>query len=168
MGSVASSVFWITFSVGRLVGIVVIKFISMSSMIFIFSVIYTSGSVLFLLAVIFDQVILEWVSIGVIGFGMSVLFSLVFSWLSKNVRTLTGKMASIFFIFMSVGNMGVPILIGYLMDKVSQMWFIYSNICLSFAMFANFIFALVSFNLMKRVHKRSEKANVMLKIEGGV
>ncbi|XP_060598802.1 sodium-dependent glucose transporter 1-like [Ruditapes philippinarum] len=167
MGSVASSVFWITFSVGRLVGIVVIKFLSMSSMIFIFSVIYTSGSVLFLLAVIFDQIILEWVSIGVIGFGMSVLFSLVFSWLSKNVCTLTGKMASIFFIFMSFGKMGVPILVGYLMEKVSQMWFIYSNIFLSFSMFATFVFAIVSFNLMKRVHKRSEKANIMLKDEGG-
>jgi MFS family permease len=163
MGSVASSVFWITFGIGRLSGIVIKKFISMTSMILIFSSTCASGAVIFLLAVIFDQIILEWMSIGVIGFGMAVLFSLTFSWLSENVRTLTGKMASIFSIFMCVGTMSVPILVGYLMDKVSQMWFI-----LSFSMFATFVFAVVSFNVMKRVHKRSEKANIMLKFEAGV
>ncbi|XP_060598822.1 sodium-dependent glucose transporter 1C-like [Ruditapes philippinarum] len=167
MGSVASSVFWITFGIGRLSGIVIIKFISMSSMILIFSSTCLSGAVIFLLAVIFDQVILEWMSIGVIGFGMSVLFGLPFLWLSKNVCTLTGKMASIFFIFHCVGTMGVPILVRYLIDKVSQMWFIYSNIFLSFSMFATFVIAIVSFNFMKRVHNRSEKANIMLKVEGG-
>jgi MFS family permease len=140
----------------------------MSSMILIFSATCASGAVIFLLAVIFDQIILEWMSIGVIGLRMSVLFSLPFSWLSKNVRTLTGKMASIFSIFMCVGTMSVPILVGYLMDKVSQMWFIYSNIFFSFSMFATFVFAVVSFNVMKRVHKRSEKANIMLKVEAGV
>jgi hypothetical protein len=84
MGSVASSVFWITFGIEILSGIVIIKFISMSSMNLIFSSTCLSGAVIFLLAVIFDQIILEWMSIGVIGFGMSVLFSLPFSWLHND------------------------------------------------------------------------------------
>lgn len=164
-GSIASSVFWIAFAVGRLSGIVIIKFLSMTTMIIIFSAIYTSGSILFLLAVTFDQNILVWVSVGVIGYGMSVLFGIIFTWLSKNVRKLTGKMTSIFFIFMCVGDMGLPILIAYLMDNISQMWFIYSNTFLSFVMLATFIFTFVSFNFMKRVHNRSKNSDLMLKVD---
>ncbi|XP_045169882.2 sodium-dependent glucose transporter 1A-like [Mercenaria mercenaria] len=149
-GSTASSAFWIAFATGRLSGIILVKFVNISIMILIFSSILTLGAVLFFLAVMFGKTFLVWVSVGVIGYGMSVIFSLVFSWLSQNIRTLTGKMTSIFFVFMCIGTMVIPILVGYLMDKISQMWFIYSLLILSTAMFVCFILALVSFCLVKK------------------
>lgn len=153
-GSTASSAFWIAFAVGRLCGIIMVKFAKSSTMIISFFSVLTSGGVLFLLAVVFDINTLVWISVVIVGFGMSAIFGLVFSWQSENIRTMTGKMTSIFFIFMSTGNMVVPILVGYLMDKISQMYFVYTLIVLSVVMFASFIFVLIFFNLFKKADEK--------------
>ncbi|XP_045206849.1 sodium-dependent glucose transporter 1A-like [Mercenaria mercenaria] len=163
-GSTASSVFWIAFAIGRLSGVIIVKFVNISTMIVTFFSILMSGAVLLLLAVVFGKDILVWVSIVIVGYGMSAIFGLVFSWLSQNVRTLTGKMTSIFFVFMCVGNMAIPLLVGHLMDKISQMWFIYSLLTLSVVMFACFIFALVVFNLLKKVHEQSSKSKTLITV----
>lgn len=151
-GSTASSYFWIAFAAGRLSGIFIVKCINLSAVIVTFLSILTAGGILFLLAVIFDINVIVWISVAVIGYGMSVIFSSLFSWLSQNVRTLTGKITSIFFIFMCTGNMVVPLLVGYLMDKLSQMWFIYSCLTLIGAMFACFTTAIAA---LKKNEKRT-------------
>lgn len=152
-GSSASATFWIAFAAGRLSGIVIVKCFKLSVVIMIFFVIVISGAVLFWLAVISNINSLVWVSIAAVGYGMSVIFASIFLWLSENVRRLTGKMASILFIFFSSGAMVFPILVGQLMDKVSQMWFIYLQLIIFCAMCAMFLFILVLFDILKKRHE---------------
>lgn len=78
-GSTASSYFWIAFAVGRLSGIFIVKCISLSAVIVSFLSVLTAGAILFLCAVIFDIDVLVWISVAVIGYGMSVIFSSLFS-----------------------------------------------------------------------------------------
>ncbi|XP_045201860.1 sodium-dependent glucose transporter 1A-like [Mercenaria mercenaria] len=155
-GSTASSLFWITFSVGRISGIIIVKCINLSAVIFAFFGIMISSSVLFLIAVVLDVDILVWLSVGISGFGMSVIFASVFSWLSKHIRKLTGKITSVIFVFMTSGNMVIPILVGNLMDKISLMWYIYSQLILISAMCICFTFVFVYFNVLKKMHGKSE------------
>lgn len=155
-GSTASSLFWVAFTTGRLTGIVIVKFVNSSVTIIVFMIMVTLGVILFLTAAVFNTNSLVWVSIVVIGYGMSVIFGSVFSWLSQNIWTLTGKMTSIFFTLMCIGNMGIPLLVGYLMDRISPMWFIYSCLVLIGSMCTCFIFTFAIFNWLKRVHVSSE------------
>ncbi|XP_045168053.2 sodium-dependent glucose transporter 1A-like [Mercenaria mercenaria] len=155
-GSSASSAFWIAFATGRLSGIIIVKYVHLSIVIMTFFLIITSGAVLLWLAVIYGINLLIWISVAIVGYGMSVIFASIFLWLSENIRKLTGKMASVLFIFFSSGAMVFPILVGHLMDKVSQMWFIYTQLILFCAMCSLFIFVLVLFNILKKRHETSK------------
>lgn len=156
-GSSGSAAFWIAFAAGRLSGIIIVKCFNLSAVIFVFFLIITFGASLFWIAVIYNMNVLVWISIATVGYGMSVIFASIFLWLSENIRRLTGKMASILFIFFSSGAMVFPILVGYLMDKVSKMWFIYLQLILFSAMCTLFIFVLVMFNILKKRHESSLK-----------
>lgn len=157
-GSQANSTFWIAFAAGRLSGILIVKYLRLSLVILVFFSLITTGAVLLWSAVVYENTPLVWVSIAVVGYGMSVIFASMFSWLSENIRRLTGKMASILFIFLSVGAMLIPILEGYLMDKVSQMWFVYSLLILSIIMTIVFIIVITLFNILQKMHEKSEEA----------
>lgn len=149
-GSFATAVLWIAFATGRLSGIAVVKYVSLSVVIIAFSCILTSGAVLFWVAVLLCIDVLIWVSIVIIGFGMSVILATVLTWISENVRKLTGKVTSILYVSMTIGAMVNPIVLGYLMDKISQMWMIYWLWILCGAMITLLIAVQLLFRLIKK------------------
>lgn len=157
-GSKASALFWITFALGRLSGIGIVRVLRLSYMILAFFTFLTGGGILLWAAVVYNQKVLVLVAIAVIGYGMSTTFASIFSWLSENVRTLTGKIASILFVFFSTGAMLFPILVGYLMENVSQMWFIYTQLFAFFIMVICFIFILMLFRFLEKVKCTSSGA----------
>ena len=154
-GSNASASFWITFALGRLSGIWIVRVLNLSYVILGFFFFLVGGGVLLWLAVVFDENVLVWVAIAVIGYGMSTTFASIFSWLSENVRRLTGKIASILFVFFSTGAMLFPILVGYLMDHTSQMWFVYTQLLAYFSMVIFFIFILILYRILERTKQSS-------------
>lgn len=163
-GSTASSIFWIAFAAGRLSGIAIVKYINISLVLVIFFSILTTGATLFLIGVIVNIKVLVWISIGVVGYGMSIIFASVFSWLSENVRRLTGKMASVLFICLSLGTMGAPVLLGYLMDNLTFMWFIYLVLILVCVVFVIYICILIVYKILERRHRViSKHENIQLK-----
>lgn len=156
-GSNASASFWITFALGRLSGIGIVKVLKLSYMILCFFLLLTMGGATLWVSVTYNQKAFVWVSIAVIGYGMSTTFASIFSWLSENVRRLTGKMASILFIFFSTGAMLFPILVGYLMDHVTQMWFVYTQVIMYFIIVIFFLFILILYRILEKANNISNK-----------
>ncbi|WAQ93973.1 MF4B1-like protein [Mya arenaria] len=149
-GSYASSTFWITFAAGRLSGIFVVRYLKTTSVILIYFTSLTCAGASFWIAVVYGVDVLTWISIAVIGYGMSGIFASMFSWLSENVRRLTGKIASILFIFLSIGASLYPILVGYLMDHVSIMWFVYLQVMIFITITVCFIFIATFYNVLAK------------------
>lgn len=164
VGSNILSVFWIAFTVGRFTGIFVVKRIRTGVVLIAFFTVCIIGAVLLLSSVVLEIHILVWVSIATLGYGQSVIVPSLFTWLSENIRVLTGKVSCVMCIIVSVGNMTIPILIGNLMDKLSQMWFIYSVIILFAVNLSLFTSILASFVLLKSKRKSTEgfKLNVSM------
>lgn len=153
-GANASATFWITFALGRLTGIGIVRVLKLSYVILGFFLFLTVGGVMLCVSVVYNMKVLVWVSIAVIGYGMSTTFASIFSWLSENVRRLTGKIASILFIFLSIGGMLFPIFVGYLMDHVTQMWFVYTQVINYFMMVVLFVFILIFYHILKKARKQ--------------
>ena len=142
-GSNASAMFWITFTIGRLSGILIVKHVKTKTTLVLYLLCLCVGGMLFLIATFVDINALIWLSIGLVGLGMSALFALFSSWVSENICQLTSKVVSILFVSNFIGAMTFPLLQGYLMDHVSQMWFAYSQLIVFFAMAV--LFFIISF-----------------------
>ncbi|KAL4222164.1 hypothetical protein ACF0H5_018204 [Mactra antiquata] len=151
-GSNVTSAFWIAFALGRVTGTLTVKLFRLSAVLIGFITICNIGSILFWVSVAYDIDILTWISTALIGYGLSVMFPTIFSWMSENIRILTGKMCSVLMVAMNIGTMTVPRLVGYLMDKRSQSWFIYSIVLLFIVMFILFIFMLVLYTTLEKRH----------------
>ncbi|XP_035826610.1 sodium-dependent glucose transporter 1-like [Aplysia californica] len=59
------------------------------------------------------------------GLGMSALFPSGLSWCESKLLPVTPRLASGIFFASSIGTMTNPLLIGYLMEEVSNIWFCY-------------------------------------------
>ncbi|KAL3854061.1 hypothetical protein ACJMK2_013342 [Sinanodonta woodiana] len=125
LGSVATSVFWGAFGVGRFFGIFVIRCLSPKTMLAAFSV-FVFGSLLGLvLACVFKVVVLIWIFIILFGLSSSVIFPTLFTWTEENVQHVNGKISSLFLVSASFGMMIHPIFIGYMMEVYTPLWLLY-------------------------------------------
>jgi MFS family permease len=73
---------------------------------------------------------------------MSIIFPTIFSWTEAEVLRVTGRIASLFLIGSSSGTMVNPIVLGFLMDELTPMWFCYLLLGESVMLFVLFIAAL--------------------------
>ncbi|XP_033761423.1 sodium-dependent glucose transporter 1-like [Pecten maximus] len=124
-GSFATSLFWATFGTGRFLGIWLIKMLKPVVLIGVFT---TSLGFVFLAFVVFSYLKIDagiWACAVSAGAAMSIIFPTVFTWTNESFITMSGKVASLFLISASCGAMINPILLGYLMENFTPMWFAY-------------------------------------------
>ncbi|OWF47704.1 sodium-dependent glucose transporter 1A-like [Mizuhopecten yessoensis] len=124
-GSYATSLYWAVYGFGRFSGIWLIKWIKPDKMICGFTVALgcVFGGLLAFAHYRIDGGI--WASAILAGAAMSIIFPTVFSWTEDELLPVSGKVASLFLISASSGTMINPILLGYLMDTLSPLWFTY-------------------------------------------
>lgn len=67
---------------------------------------------------------LVWACAALAGLSMSVIFPAIFTWTAESILTVTGTISSVYLVGVSVFNMLLPLLYGYLMDNISQMYFV--------------------------------------------
>ena len=124
-GSYITTVFWACFVTGRFFGIFIVGCCKQSTMLTTYLCFIALSSIGFLLASIFSVIPLIWIFTGTLGFSMSIVFPCIFGWTSENILKITGKISSMFLVSAGLGAMLFPLLVGYLMEYVSPLWFAY-------------------------------------------
>lgn len=125
MASIVTAVFWISYTVARFIGIFLARIFKPVKLMFILTVLVILGFLGFFLSAQFKVYEGIWISSGVVGLAMSMIFPLVFAWTEESILPVTGFVASLFLIAASLGSMINPIVLGFLMDYSSPMWLAY-------------------------------------------
>ncbi|WAR18912.1 MFS4B-like protein [Mya arenaria] len=124
-GAYATATFWTSFGVGRFIGIFTVSCCSTVAMLTTYLGLLTLGYIGFMVSSIYRFYPLIWTFTAGLGFAMSVIFPAIFSWTSKHVIHVSGKISGMFLVSASVSGMCLPLLIGHLMEYFSPMWFVY-------------------------------------------
>ena len=148
-GSFATSIYWASFGCGRFIGIILVKFCSPVRMItmYCFLLIVSCVGLFFTSYGTYDGGV--WICASLAGLAMSIIFPTIFTWTEAEVLRVTGKVASLFLIGSSSGTMVNPIVLGFLMDELTPMWFCYLLLGESVLLFILFMSALLLSNHIK-------------------
>ncbi|XP_033762964.1 sodium-dependent glucose transporter 1-like [Pecten maximus] len=95
----------------------------------VFLGIHTVGSIVGLLGLLLSSLgqinIGIWISSAVVGYFRSMIFSLIFTWTNTYITPTTGKISSLFMMCSCSGAAVGPLLLGWLMEEYSNLWFCY-------------------------------------------
>ncbi|XP_055957816.1 sodium-dependent glucose transporter 1A isoform X2 [Patella vulgata] len=157
-GTQVTSMYWAAFAVSRFAGIFVIRCLRPVVMLFICLASLLISFTGFLLCSHYQIHIGIWVFAICIGLSMSVIFPTGFTWAQENLLNVNGKVTSIIVIGASAGTMINPIIMGYLMEELTPMWYCYllvgeSVLCLAIFLVLLFVakFVLVNKRTVKTV-----------------
>lgn len=142
--SFATSLHWAAFSLGRLSGIFVVRYITPINMLQGYSIALIASFLGLLIASLTNTIPLVWLFIATTGFSMSVIIACIFTWTEETILRVTGQISALLLVSASAGVMINPLVLGYLMDNYSPMWFLYlmlgeSVLCFSFLLIINLI-----------------------------
>ncbi|XP_021359036.1 sodium-dependent glucose transporter 1A-like [Mizuhopecten yessoensis] len=124
-GSYVTSLYWAVFGFARFLGIWVIKFISPAKIICVLTIVLCIdlGALSVFAGFNIDEGI--WACAVCTGASMSLIYPCVIMWTEEKLLPVSGKIVSIFMIASSSGTMTNPIILGYLMETFTPMWFTY-------------------------------------------
>lgn len=126
--STITSVYFATYAVGNFIGVFILAYVTPTKLIafsYISSALMITG---FLLSVLFSHTELIWVTVALAGLTMSGILPTLFTWTQEHVTPITARLASMLLISGSAGVMVNPLLLGYMMEQLSPMWFIYLSL----------------------------------------
>ncbi|KAJ8314131.1 hypothetical protein KUTeg_008692 [Tegillarca granosa] len=123
--SLIVSIYWILFALGRFCGIFLIKFINYVKIITSFCGFLIADVAVLLVCAIYMFDIGIWICAPLTGFGLSIMFPVVFTWTEAELFPVTGKISSLFLIGASSLRIVNPLLLGYLMREETPMYFSY-------------------------------------------
>ena len=87
------------------------------------------------------------------GLGMSSVYAGIFTWISYHVTRLTGKVAATLSVLVYLGAMLYPVLVGYLMERFSQLCLIYVHCIIVVAMSFGYLFVIIAHKRLTRDFK---------------
>ncbi|XP_067670598.1 sodium-dependent glucose transporter 1A-like [Haliotis asinina] len=152
-GALVTSVFWGSFAAFRFLGIFVIKILSPSSMIILCMVILSASLGAFLICSVFAFHIGIWISSVGVGLATSIIFPTTFTWVEEHVIRVTGKVTSIITICAASAGTSTPLLLGYLMEEVTYLWFSYLLFLMSIILILiHIVLRLQSVFVLKKYH----------------
>ncbi|XP_071085892.1 sodium-dependent glucose transporter 1A-like [Haliotis cracherodii] len=156
-GALVTSVFWGSFAAFRFLGIFFIKMLTPSSMIILCLVILSASLGAFLVCSLFAVTIGIWISSVGIGLATSIVYPTTFTWVEEHVIKVTGRVTSVIVICAASGGMATPLLLGYLMEEVTYMWFSYLMFLVSVILLIIYIMLrLHSGFVLKKYHRAAE------------
>ncbi|XP_064614155.1 sodium-dependent glucose transporter 1-like [Liolophura sinensis] len=126
-GSLAVTVFWSGFALGRFLGIILIKVLKPRTLLFVdlFGLLITFTAMSLVDFLSLPGAAFWWVLIGTSGLCLASVFATNVSWLQANLTPVTGKLLSFIYISLFVGTMSHMALLGYLFTELSPLWFVY-------------------------------------------
>ena len=157
-GTIATSLDWASFAVGRFIGIFLVRCIKTSTILTVHLVILVLSFTAFLLASLTSQSYLIWAFVPLVGFSKSVILPSVFSWTEERILPVTGKISSLYLVTGSAGSMVTPLLFGYLMEERGSIWYIFLLLGMS-------VISLIAFILIRIFEKLLIKPLVKIQVQ---
>ncbi|XP_033762350.1 sodium-dependent glucose transporter 1A-like [Pecten maximus] len=152
----AVSIFYLLFMIGRLFGIIIVKFFK-SLKILGFCMVMTIISFAVFLACAYNlSDIGVWVCTGVAGLSISILFPTVVSWTNKAIAPMLGTVSTLVFVTSYVGPFINPPLLSFLMESYDYMWFCYVLLLECGLMCLTYVFMLW-FGRRRRLHNEKRQ-----------
>ncbi|XP_046543216.1 sodium-dependent glucose transporter 1A-like [Haliotis rubra] len=165
-GTELTSAYWASFAGGRFLGIFFVKFITPVKLLFICCFSLIASLVAFLFCAQYDITIGIWISSVTTGLSMSVFFPTGLTWTEEELLNMSGRVASAILIASSSGTMANPIILGYLMNEHSLMWYAYLLTVESIACLLMFIILLIYARTFLKKRKQSAVITIELKANG--
>ena len=167
-GSSMTSLFFAMYAVGNLLGVFILKCITSQS--FIYIAYFTSiGSIfLFLVSVLWTITALQTIVIAAIGMTVSAILPTLFTWTQEAVTPISGKIASAFLFAGSAGGMANPVLLGFLMESISPMWFLYLSLAEVLFCFVLFTAAVTVVKTFLRRQRRATLYEIQIRKSNSV
>ena len=137
-GVFATSAFWIAFCVANFLTIFLLQYFSTETLLFSYFVVSLVAFVGLLMSSIYKMAVLVWVFVCLQGCAMSIMWPLMFAWTEETVTEISTRLSSIFLVAGGVGLMVNPLILGYLMDNVATLWFVYLLMGEGFVIFVAF------------------------------
>ena len=151
-GAQVASVFWASFAAGRFLGIFAVRVLSSVMLLFICCFALLLSMLAFCLLSDHAVYLGVWLFTALNGIAMATIFPTGFTWMEEELVRVTGRVSSSILIAASAGSMTNPILLGYLMQKVTPMWFCYLLLGQSALTLGIFLFLLAFSRLYIQSH----------------
>ncbi|XP_052250037.1 sodium-dependent glucose transporter 1-like isoform X2 [Dreissena polymorpha] len=149
-GTSINFAFRITFAAARALRIVLLKYASVTTVLFLnHAALIVSGTFL-IFSTVLDIPAFLWVGVCVCGLGMSSIYAGIHTWISYHVTRLTGKVAATLSVMVALGAMLYPVLVGYLMERFSQLWLIYVHCIIVVVMSVDYLFVVIAHRRLTR------------------
>ncbi|XP_005095586.1 sodium-dependent glucose transporter 1-like [Aplysia californica] len=124
-GAYITAIYWASFACSRFLMIFLAKALSPSHILTLCGCVTFLSFSCFAISVHLRVITGVTVLAAFAGLGMSAVFPSGFSWCESKLLPVTPRLGSGIFLGSSVGAMTNPLLIGYLMEEVSNIWFCY-------------------------------------------
>lgn len=135
----AVSIFYTLFMIGRLFGIVIVKFIKSLKLLLLCMLMTLASFSAFLACAYLRYDAGVWVCTGLAGFAVSTLFPTAISWTNKAIAPVLGTVATLIIVTAYVGPFINPPLLSFLMETYDYMWFCYVLLMESGLMFLTYL-----------------------------
>ncbi|KAH3718192.1 hypothetical protein DPMN_060991 [Dreissena polymorpha] len=155
ISSFATSLHWVGFSIGRFLGIFLITFFRPVQLLCSYQIFLILAFIAFTVCSFKFTVTGVWIFIPLAGFSMSVIWPCIFMWTEESILEVTGKIASMLLIASSSGMLFNPLMVGYLMQNISPVAFVFVLLAESFLCFGTF---LLIFLLVKKFIKNPPRS----------
>ena len=146
-GVLATTVFWIAFCVANFLTIFLLRCFSTEVLLFAYLALSLVSFIGLLLSSYYKCVPLVWTCIALTGTSMSIMWPAIFAWTEETVTEVSRKVSSLFLIAGGVGLMVNPLILGYLMDHVAPLWYVYF-------LMAEGVIIFISFTVIAIIYKR--------------
>ena len=130
-GSVATSLDWMSFAAGRLVGIFLVRHFETNTILTSHLVGLVISFTGFLISSLTLKTFLIWAFVPLAGFSQSVILPAIFTWTEEKLLPVTGKISGLYLVTGSAGSMVTPLLFGYLMEEYTSVWYVYLLLLMS-------------------------------------
>ncbi|XP_076461019.1 sodium-dependent glucose transporter 1A-like [Babylonia areolata] len=151
-GAQVTALFWASYAGGRFLCIFIVRILTSVKLLVLscVSVFFAILAMLLFSAHGIDVGI--WVSTIFTGVSMASIFPTGFTWVDDELVRVTGRVTSSIIIASSAGMIVNPIIVGYLMQELTPMWYVYLLLIESGLSLAVFFFLLALSRLFLRKH----------------
>lgn len=157
-GSYLTSLHWIAFSVGRFSGIFLINCFRPVKMLMAYGLFMILSFVGLLIGSLTFTSQVIWLCVPLAGFSMSIIAPTIFTWTEESILRVSGQVSSVLVTAAASGLALNPLFVGYMMDNVAPITFVYILLAETCFMFAIF---LTIFLLVKKYVKILSKPNTI-------
>ncbi|XP_060086145.1 uncharacterized protein LOC132565511 [Ylistrum balloti] len=149
--AITVSLLYLFLTLGRITCAFLLKVISLTKIIGIFVLFIIAGSAVLSMSTTFNSTPGTWISIGIIGLGISACYPSQLGWTSQYLVPLTGKLTATLLCTMYIGSVVAPPVFSFFMSNYSHLFFCYGMLFMSGVAFICVVFmAIYVYRLEKK------------------